>query len=253
MVKKLLSKLKESERTVMILHYFGEMTCEEISRFLGVSASAIKSRLSRARQRLKKEEPMIREALSNFQISANLTENIMKQVAHLNPIAPSGSTPFVPWVLAASGIILIVLILGIGSQKLARFQQPYSLDAQSEIAVELIEAPIVHNIEAKPDVRNLIGKNSDTSNRGNGTMQDSNQVSTDPGDYTKWQLPEGAKARLGKGGITENVVFSPDGNRLAIGSYTKLTRFQSIGAVRKPHHRRQFSAIYACGRRFRRR
>ena len=86
---------------------------------------------------------MIREALSNFQISANLTENIMKQVAHLNPIAPSGSTPFVPWVLAASGAILIVLILGMGSQYLARFQQPYSLDQQSEMTVELIDAPIV--------------------------------------------------------------------------------------------------------------
>ena len=49
-VHKLLSKLQESERTVMVLHYFSEMTCEEISRFLGVSTSAIKSRLSRARQ-----------------------------------------------------------------------------------------------------------------------------------------------------------------------------------------------------------
>ena len=34
-VKELLAKLQESERTVMILHYFGEMTCEEISKFLG--------------------------------------------------------------------------------------------------------------------------------------------------------------------------------------------------------------------------
>ena len=230
-VKKLLAKLKESERTVMILHYFGEMTCEEISRFLGVSPSAIKSRLSRARQRLKKEEPMIREALSNFQISANLTENIMKQVAHLNPIASSGSTPFVPWVLAASGAILIVLILGMGSQYSARFQQPYSLDQQSEMTVELIDAPIVQNSDAKPNIKNLIGKHSDTIGRGNGTEQESNQVLSDSVDYTQWQLPEGAKARLGKGNITEsvfpatghnfstrNVAFSPDGNRLAIGS-----------------------------------
>ena len=44
-VKKLLAKLKESERTVMMLHYYGEMTCEEISRFLGVSTGTIKSRL----------------------------------------------------------------------------------------------------------------------------------------------------------------------------------------------------------------
>ena len=41
-VKKLLAKLKESERTVMTLYYLGEMTVEEISRFLGVSASTIK-------------------------------------------------------------------------------------------------------------------------------------------------------------------------------------------------------------------
>ena len=43
-VKKLLAKLKESERTVMTLHYLGEMKIEEISRFLGVSVSTIKTR-----------------------------------------------------------------------------------------------------------------------------------------------------------------------------------------------------------------
>ena len=34
-VHKLLARLRESERTVVTLYYFGEMTCEEISRFLG--------------------------------------------------------------------------------------------------------------------------------------------------------------------------------------------------------------------------
>ena len=233
-VKKLLSKLKESERTVMILHYFGEMTCEEISRFLGVSPSAIKSRLSRARQRLKKEEPMIREALNNFQISANLTKNIMREVAHLNPIAPSGSNPFVPWVLAASGIILIVLILGMGSQYLARFQQPYSLDAQSEMTVELIDAPIVQNSDAKPNIKNLIGKHSDTIGRGNGTGQESNQVLTDTVDYTQWALPEGAKARIGKGWLTGNIAFSPDGNRLAVAGIIGIWLYDArLGKVKE--------------------
>ena len=59
-VKKLLAKLQESDRTVITLYYLGGMTYEEISRFLGVSVSAIKNRLYRARQFLKKEEPMIR-------------------------------------------------------------------------------------------------------------------------------------------------------------------------------------------------
>ena len=47
-VKKLLAKLQESERTVMTLHYFAEMSCTEIGAFLGVSANTIKSRLRRA-------------------------------------------------------------------------------------------------------------------------------------------------------------------------------------------------------------
>ena len=155
-VRKLLAKLKESERTVMTLHYLGEMTIEEISRFLGVSGSTIKSRLRRARNRLQKEETMIREALEHFQISPNLTDNIMQEVARLKP-TPSGSKPLIPWAVAASTAVLIALMLGIGNQHLARFQKPYSLDAQSEISVELVEAPIVQDIIAEPEVRNQIG------------------------------------------------------------------------------------------------
>ena len=36
-------------------------------------------------------------------------------------------------------------------------------------------------------------------------------------DYTQWGLPEGAKARLGKGDISE-IQYSPDGRRLAVAS-----------------------------------
>ena len=35
-------------------------------------------------------------------------------------------------------------------------------------------------------------------------------------DYMQWHLPEGAKARLGKGSISE-ITYSPDGNYLAVG------------------------------------
>ena len=156
-VKKLLAKLQESERTVMTLHYFGEMTCEEISKFLGVSVGAIKSRLSRARHRLKKEEPMIREALEHFQITPNLTENIMREVSRLKPVTPSGGKPLAPWAIAASTVAVVFLILGIGSQYSSRFQKPYSFDAISEMTVELIDAPIVLDFESKPDIRMQLG------------------------------------------------------------------------------------------------
>ena len=41
-VKRLLQKLPESERTVVTLHYLGDMTCEDISKFLGVSPNTVK-------------------------------------------------------------------------------------------------------------------------------------------------------------------------------------------------------------------
>ena len=224
-VKKLLAKLQESERTVMTLHYFGEMTCEEISKFLGVSVGAIKNRLYRARRRLKKEEPMIREALGNFQITPNLTENIMQEVSRLKPIAPSGSKPLVPWAIAASTVAVVLLMLGIGNQYLSRFQKPYSFDATSEMTVELVDAPIVLNFDFRPDVRMQLG-NVNTPSEGDTANQQSNDVSASVVEtqsnetvknYAQWKLPRAAKARLGKGGI--NVIqFSPDGTLLAVGS-----------------------------------
>ena len=55
-VNRLLDKLPERERTVVTLYYLGEMTSEAISKFLGVSVNTIKSRLRRARQRLREEK-----------------------------------------------------------------------------------------------------------------------------------------------------------------------------------------------------
>ena len=224
-VKKLLEKLQESDRTVITLYYLGGMTYEEISNFLGVSEATVRNRLYRARRRLKKEESMIREALENFQITPNLTENIMREISRLKPVAPSGSKPLVPWAIAASTIVAIFLMLGIGSQHLSRFQKPYSFDAASEMTVELIEAPVVLNLESKPDVRTQLG-NVNTPSKSDTANQQPNNVSasvaeaqsdeTDK-DYSQWALPKAAKARFGKGGV--NVIqFSPDGTQLAVGS-----------------------------------
>ena len=152
-VKKLLAKLQESDRTVITLYYLGGMTYEEISKFLGVSVSSIKNRLYRARQFLKKEETMIREALENYQITPHLTYNIMDEIARLKP-TPSGGKPLVPWAVAASSALLIVLLLGLGSQNLVLFQKPYSLDVQADMTVELVNTPVVLNVDIEPDVRN---------------------------------------------------------------------------------------------------
>ena len=224
-VKKLLAKLQESERTVVTLYYLGEMTYEEISEFLGVSVAAIKNRLYRARRRLKEEEPMIREALGNFQITPHLTENIMREISRLKPVTPSGSKPLVPWAIGVSALVVAFLMLGVGNQYLSRFQKPYSFDATSEMTVELIEAPIVLNLDFKPDVRTQLGNvnapsKSDTTNQQpndvSASVADAQSDETDT-DYTQWQLPKEAKARFGKGGINA-IQFSPDGTQLAVGT-----------------------------------
>ena len=225
-VKKLLAKLEESERTVMTLHYFAEMSCTEIGAFLGVSANTIKSRLRRAQQRLKKEEPIIREALENFKISPNFTENVMREISRVKPDAPFSSKPLVPWTVAASTLAVVLLMFGFGNhQYLTRFQKPYSLDATSEMTVEIIDTPIVANLKSKPDVRTQIGRTNAVGKRHTPEQQPNDapaaiaetQTEETVTDYTQWDLPEKAKARLGKGGI--NVLqFSPDGTQLAVGS-----------------------------------
>ncbi len=173
-VKRLLAKLQESERTVITLHYFGEMSSAEIGAFLGVSANTVRSRLRRAQQRLKKEEPMIREALENFQITPNLTENIMREIARFKPVAPSSSKPFAPWAIGISTLAVVLLILGIANhQSLSRFQKPYNFDAASEMQVELIDAPIVLNLKSEPDSRTQLGNaNAQDENNGIGNQVD---------------------------------------------------------------------------------
>ena len=68
--EKLLKKLPERERTVMMLHYLSEMPTKEIGECLGVSVNTVVSRLHRARKRLKADqELLIQEFLDSIHIT----------------------------------------------------------------------------------------------------------------------------------------------------------------------------------------
>ena len=158
-VEKLLERLPESERTVVTLHYLGEMTVKEIGKFLGVSANTIASRLYRAQKRLRgKEEIMIREILGSVQFPSNLTENIMRHVADMNFTSPPASKPIIPWVALGTAAVFIILLLGASNLHLTRFQKPYNFDAASEPTIEIVDTAVVLNIDAEPDLRNQIGQ-----------------------------------------------------------------------------------------------
>ncbi len=230
-VKQLLAKLKESERTVMTLYYLGEMTVAEISRFLGVSTSTIKSRLRRARHRLQKEEPMIREALENFQITPNLTENIMREVSRLKPIAPSGSKPFAPWAIGISTLAVVLLMLGIGNHHLSRFQKPYSFDATSEMTVEIIEAPVVLALESEPDVRTQIGSSTTpSSNDGSGQQPDDVLFAAAQADGEDVSIPkqQWIQAEPLKGSDVGGLLVTDDGELYTI-TYEHIYKMESGG------------------------
>ena len=218
-VQRLMAKLPESERTVIVLYYLGEMNCKEISKFLGVSPHTVKSRLRRARERLKNEEHILRETLGGVPLSPYLTENIMRNIDPLKQTSSSGGKPLLPLAALGSSVILVILLMGASRQITNNFQQPYSLDAESEPTIEIVDAPAVLNIQSKPDLRKRIGNETTPGRNSNnslstGTKTVENNLTQ---DAMQWNLPEGAKARLGKGAIRE-IQYSPDGKLLAVAS-----------------------------------
>ena len=165
-VEKLLAKLRDKERTVITLHYFGEMTHEEISEFLGTSVGTIKSRLRRAQQRLKREEPMVREALSGFQIAPNFTEKVMREVSRITPTASTGgSQPLPPWAIAASIFLVALLVLGIGYYSLNRFGLPLDFeDSDTMIASKAGKVAFASNRDGNWDIWTMNPDGSDPVN-----------------------------------------------------------------------------------------
>ena len=223
-VKKLLQKLPESERTVMTLHYLGEMTIKTISEFLGVSPNTVKSRLSRARNRLKKEENMIRQNLGSFQLPTNLTESIMREVSRLVPTGPAASKPVLPWALSAASAVLIFLLIGVGAQYLSRFQKPYNLSATSEPTVDLIEALFVVDTPAKPAVRNQVGSSATPGrNPGAGQQPDAKLFAAALVDETEVSTPEPqwTQTKGPEGGIV-NSLFTTSSGDIYAGTATSL-------------------------------
>ena len=214
LAKKLLQQLPESERTVVTLYYLGEMTSVEISKFLGVSVNTIKSRLHRARKRLQEVETLVRETLNGVQLPDNLIENVMRHIADLNPTpTPPTKKPLLPWAAFGAAVALVIL-LGMGSQYLLRFQQPYSFDAQSEPTVELVDAPILIDIVARPDVRNQIGRTIIPSkNSGTGMQTSQATVTTDAWDEdaAKFSTSQWTQSTGPQGGVVYDLFKAADG------------------------------------------
>ena len=199
--------------------YLGEMTTKEIGRFLGVSVDTIKSRLRRGRKRLQEdEELMIQEVFGGVQIPASLGENVMRQVADMAPTPSPAAKPFLPWMALGTVAVLIALLLGASNRYLTRFQKPYSFDAQSEPTIEIVEAPIILDIVAKPAVRNQVGRDTSPGKTSRAGTQVSNLTSASVAseNATKFSTAQWMPGNGPPAGPVRNVFATSDGTVYAV-------------------------------------
>ena len=216
LVKQLLEKLPESERTVMTLYYLGEMTAKEIGNFLGVSVNTITSRLQRARERLQQyEELLVQEMLGSVQLSDHLTENIVRKVADVKLTSSPTGKPLLPWAaFGAASVLVTLLLLGLNNQYLIRFQKPYNLETRSETTVEIIDTPVVLDIDAKPAVRNQVGRAVITvdTNSGTGVQVSKPTLASNTLDKSiRFSESQWAQATGPRGGPVYDIFATPEG------------------------------------------
>lgn len=215
LVKTLLEKLPESERTVVTLYFLGEMTAKEIGNFLGVSINTIKSRLRRARKRLQEEEALVQETLRGVQLPDSLTENVMRHIAELSPTAPPPSKKPLLLLAALGAVAVLAILFGIGGQYLLRFQVPYSFDADAEPTIEIVDELVYLEILAKPAVRNRSGRTIAPGENSGAGMQTAEphftaNASDDTGADSQWTQGIGPT-----GSIVYNLFEAADGTLYA--------------------------------------
>ncbi|MDE0397927.1 MAG: sigma-70 family RNA polymerase sigma factor [Candidatus Poribacteria bacterium] len=220
LVKKLLSKLPESERTVVTLFYLGEMTAKEIGKFLGVSVNTVKSRLHRGRERLqeRQEELLVSETLGGIPFPAQVTERIMQEVANMKPIPPPVGKPLLPWAAVGTAAVLVILLLGASNAYLARFQKPYSFEAQSEPTIEIVDTPIILDIAAKPAVQNRVGRAAAAGkNSGTGTqVSTTTTTSVTLEDSAKFSTSSWTQGSAPPGGHVRDIFATSEGSVYAV-------------------------------------
>jgi RNA polymerase sigma factor (sigma-70 family) len=109
-VREALDSLPEMYSQVLTLHYLSGMTSMEIARFTGVSPSAIRKRLSKARSLLKEEMlAMMSTTFEEQKLPSTFTLRIVEAVRKMK-IQPMPRTAGLPWGLSlATGIVLAIL------------------------------------------------------------------------------------------------------------------------------------------------
>ncbi len=106
-----LDSLSETYREILILYYLGDMDSADISKFLGISPSAVRQRLSRARQELRESISFVDMAFEQRKLSSTFTFHIVEKIKRIN-IEPIPRTKGLPWYISiTTGAIITILSL----------------------------------------------------------------------------------------------------------------------------------------------
>ena len=144
-VRDAIDALPESNQTIIHLYYFAGLSCEEIGRFIGSSANAVKMRLSRTRKQLKKEMIDMLEQRSGIAVfPSHFTTRMMERIEGLRfrlpkPVQPSPVIRFIPF-----GVMLLAtIVVGLGMYSQITAIPPTSWEGNRaiDVPIELINLP----------------------------------------------------------------------------------------------------------------
>lgn len=109
-IREALNSLPETYREVLILYYFSDMDSNEIAESLGISPTAIRMRLSRAREQFKEEMLMMMDkSFGKQKLGASFTFKIVEAIKRVK-IQPISQPKGLPWGLSiAIGLIITIL------------------------------------------------------------------------------------------------------------------------------------------------
>jgi len=141
-----IDSLPESDRTVIHLHYFGGLTCEEISRFIGASKTAVKTRLSRARVKLKQEmTQMLGQVETARQLPMQFTLRIMERLPRLLPFSPLRPNPFgrlIPIGTLLISTLIVVIGWGLSGQETSIPPISWEGTTEIDVPIEFLSLPV---------------------------------------------------------------------------------------------------------------
>ena len=154
-VREALDSLPDTYREVLMLYYFGDMDSKEIAESLGTSPTAIRMRISRAREQLKEEMlAMMGTAFEQEKLRASFTFRIVEAIKRIR-IQPISQTKGLPWGLSlATGLIAVALSINPHLIKFDWFDISSFLSSSNEAKVlEIGEFPVsILNISQIPSL-----------------------------------------------------------------------------------------------------